>query len=78
MQVGEWKGRGMGMSSEDQVCEMQLDGRMGWVMGMSSVYRVRSIVRVGEMSSTNRVGQMQFGKRMGWVMRSTLLDSCLR
>ena len=35
------------MSSEDQVCEMQLDGRMGWVMGMSSVYRVRSIVRGG-------------------------------
>ena len=51
------------------------------MMGMSSVYQVRSTVRVGEMSyiyrvrSADWVCEMQFSGRMGVVMRSTVLDS---
>ena len=51
------------------------------MMGMSSVYQVRSTVRVGEMShiyrvrSSDWVCEMQFNGRMGGVMRSMVLVS---
>ena len=48
----------MGMSSTYQVGEMQYGGRTGRVIGMSSVYQVRSVVQVGEMSFADRVGEM--------------------
>ena len=41
---------------------------------MSLVYRVRLVVRVGEMSSIDRVGEMQFGGRMGGVMGMSLAN----
>ena len=70
--VGGW------ISLADQVGEMQFGGGKGRVMGMSSVYRVRLVVWVGEMSSADWIGEMQFGGRMGGVMRSVVLDTSPR
>ena len=63
------------MSSIERVGEMQFDRWTGGAMGMSSVYRVRLVVRVGEMSSTDRVGEKQFDWRMSGTMRSMVLVS---